>query len=57
MVSAMKERMHDTRSDPDSLTQSDWGNWYGSYPYGDDPLDQQWIKRGRSSVLANNFIR
>ena len=27
-------------------SQSDWGNWYGSYPHGDDPLDQQWIKRG-----------
>ncbi|MDP3599334.1 MAG: polymorphic toxin type 44 domain-containing protein [Nitrospirota bacterium] len=22
------------------------GVWYGSYPYGDDPKDQQWIQRG-----------
>ncbi len=23
-----------------------WGSWYGSYPYGDDPLDQYWISLG-----------
>jgi RHS repeat-associated protein len=24
----------------------EWGHWYGSYPYGDDPADQQKIRSG-----------
>ncbi|HWA11770.1 MAG TPA: RHS repeat-associated core domain-containing protein [Burkholderiales bacterium] len=23
-----------------------WGTWWGSYPYGDDPADQYWIAQG-----------
>lgn len=27
-------------------TDKDWGHWLGFSPYGDDPLDQEWIKKG-----------
>lgn len=27
-------------------SKPDWGNWYGEAPYGDDPDDQVWIKKG-----------
>lgn len=27
-------------------SQPQWGAWYGSFPYGDDPYDQFWIKQG-----------
>ncbi|AJZ91257.1 Rhs-Related protein [Klebsiella michiganensis] len=27
-------------------SQPQWGAWYGSFPYGDDPHDQFWIKQG-----------
>ncbi|TKB63260.1 MAG: hypothetical protein E8D47_13025, partial [Nitrospira sp.] len=23
-----------------------WGNWYGLFPYGDNPIDQYWIQQG-----------
>lgn len=23
-----------------------WGNWYGLFPYGDNPTDQYWIQQG-----------
>jgi hypothetical protein len=23
-----------------------WGDWYSSEPFGDDPKDQEWIKKG-----------
>jgi hypothetical protein len=28
------------------LTRKEWGNWYGSSPYGDDPNEQHYIKQG-----------
>lgn len=27
-------------------SKKEWGHWYGGYPYGDDPEDQKWIKKG-----------
>ena len=27
-------------------SREEWSNWYGVAPYGDDPVDQRWIKQG-----------
>ena len=36
-------------------SRPEWGNFMGAPPFGDDPIDQFWIKQGIDYVKQHHF--